>query len=67
MIAAKLMVHCALEVRVLEDNGHTMNAKSLDAMVSFRSLLRCHRGIILWNDMLLMVGVAALLMFWPPW
>ena len=38
MISTKLMVHCVLEVRVLDDNGHTMNAKSLDAMVSCRSL-----------------------------
>ena len=27
MIDEKLMVHCALEVRVLDDNGHRMNAK----------------------------------------
>ena len=38
MIAAKIMVHFALGVRVLDENGHTMNAKSLDDMVSCRSL-----------------------------
>ena len=38
MISAKLMVHCVLEVRVYGDNGHTMNAKSLNAMLSCRSL-----------------------------
>ena len=38
MIAEKLMVHYALEVRMLDNNGHTMNVKSLNAMVSCRSL-----------------------------
>ena len=38
MIAAKLMVHCALGVTVLDDNGHTMNAKSLNDMVLCRLL-----------------------------
>ena len=38
MIDAKLMMHCEIEVRVLDDNGYTMNAKSLYTMVSCRSL-----------------------------
>ena len=36
MIHEKNMGHCALEVRVIDDNVHTMNAKSLDTMVSCR-------------------------------
>ena len=38
MIVAKLMVHCALIFRVIDENGHTINVKSLNAMVSCRSL-----------------------------
>ena len=38
MIAKKMMVHCALEVRLLDENGYTINVKSLNAMVSCRLL-----------------------------